>query len=204
MIAAICRLRRVLDMAGVQSLRIVQVGRTFRDFLASGADGEVATLADWDLHQSTVFPEVRIRGPIEVRAADAQRPGFARTFIALCGGLLYSEGAREAALALTAGWSSQEIRTLLVDAARLGPDAEVGGRAIRGVLMELVRIAREGLIERDIRDDHGRTEAVHLEPMEELFLERGLVPAQEVLRCWDGEWGRDPARLVAHCSAGSV
>src|SRR6266700_4401096 len=44
---------------------------TFRRFLREGFEGERATLADWELHLSTVFPEVRLKRTIEVRGADA-------------------------------------------------------------------------------------------------------------------------------------
>ena len=45
-------------------------GRTFRDWLDHGIDGVYPTRADWDLHLTSVFPEVRVKRTIEVRGAD--------------------------------------------------------------------------------------------------------------------------------------
>src|SRR5881396_1490472 len=45
-------------------------GIPFRRFLAEGAAGERATLDDWNLHLTTLFPEVRLKGYIEIRSAD--------------------------------------------------------------------------------------------------------------------------------------
>ena len=46
----------------------------FRRFLDDGLDGEPATLDDWRLHLTTLFPEVRLKGYIELRSADSQPP----------------------------------------------------------------------------------------------------------------------------------
>ena len=49
--------------------------------LAEGLEGERATLSDWEDHLTTVFPEVRVKGVVEVRSADGcsrAREGAAR------------------------------------------------------------------------------------------------------------------------------
>ena len=70
---------------------------TFRRYLAEGYQGLRATLGDWDLHLSTLFPEVRLRPQIEIRPrrqpAAAADPGVA----ALVKGLLYDGTARREA-----------------------------------------------------------------------------------------------------------
>ena len=50
-------------------------GVPFRRFLDTGLDGQPATLDDWRLHLTTLFPEVRLKGYIELRSADSQPPG---------------------------------------------------------------------------------------------------------------------------------
>src|SRR5439155_1417220 len=52
--------------------RTTVTGTPFRRFLADGAAGERATLDDWNLHLTTLFPEVRLKGYIELRSADSQ------------------------------------------------------------------------------------------------------------------------------------
>src|SRR5262249_10515464 len=46
-------------------------GLTFRRFVRDGLRGHRATLADWETHLSTLFPEVRLKRTIEMRGADA-------------------------------------------------------------------------------------------------------------------------------------
>lgn len=54
-----------------------------------GAAGEYATLKDWQLHLSTIFPEVRLRTYIEMRGADGGPAEHIVALSALWVGLLY-------------------------------------------------------------------------------------------------------------------
>jgi len=169
---------------------------TFRRFMTEGRDGDRPTLADWDLHKSTVFPEVRLRGPLEVRAADAQSPELAPSVVALTCGLLYDAPSRAALLDLVADIRVRDIDRLLVDAARFGPEARAGRDRLGDLFPDLIAIARRGLQARSRLDERGADEGIYLEPLEELVCERGLVPATELLRRWEGEWRRNPRALV--------
>ena len=64
---------------------------TFRQYLDNGWQGERATLGDWNLHLSTLFPEVRLRPQLEVRSADSLPPHYAPAVAAFYKGLLYSD-----------------------------------------------------------------------------------------------------------------
>jgi glutamate--cysteine ligase len=74
-------------------------GATFRTFMERGLDGHFPSDKDWALHQTSVFPEVRIKHTIEVRGADCVAPDLAVGFCALLTGLLYDEAALDAHLA---------------------------------------------------------------------------------------------------------
>jgi glutamate--cysteine ligase len=125
--------------------RPMPAGYTFRRYLAEGWSGERATLADWAMHLSTLFPEGRLKRFIEVRGADcgslemiASLPAFAR-------GLLYDETARREATKLTAGLSFAERQQLADDVPRQGLAARVGDRTVGDLAQELVAIVRDGL-----------------------------------------------------------
>lgn len=49
---------------------------TFRAWMENGFDGDYPGLDDWHYHLSTLFPEVRPKGFLEVRSADAQARPF--------------------------------------------------------------------------------------------------------------------------------
>ena len=66
-------------------------GHSFRDWIRDGH----ATAADWDLHLSTPFPEVRFRPQIELRSADSLPPRLLLACAALVQGLFYDADALE-------------------------------------------------------------------------------------------------------------
>ena len=77
------------------------LGFTFRTWIESGHPLFGApTLDDLDYHLTTVFPEVRARGFLELRAADGLPGKLVAPFVVLVTGLIYDAAARRAALDL--------------------------------------------------------------------------------------------------------
>ena len=172
-------------------------GKPFRELLESGFEGTPATLFDWNLHLTTLFPEVRLKQFLEVRGADAVPPGLICALPALWKGLLYDPDAQDAAWRMVEGWSHAEREAALDAVARRGLAAEVVGRPVLGLARELVAIARAGLAR--IGDGSGEDpdETRFLAPLEEV-VERGRSPAEEILLRWENEWDRSPARLIEY------
>jgi glutamate--cysteine ligase len=168
-------------------------GIPFRRFWREGHEGERATLADWDRHLTTLFPEVRIKRILEVRNADAVPPDLLCAMPALWKGLLYDDEARRAAAAL-APWSAAERDAVHLDVARRGLAAQAPGGPLRPLARELVAIAREGL--RRLAPP-GVDETRYVEPLEAVVA-RGTSPGEDVLERWQGAWGGLPERLIEH------
>lgn len=121
-------------------------GRSFRNFMEQGIDGHRPTWEDWELHMTSVFPEVRIKRTIEVRGADCVPVDLAVGFCALFAGLFYSGGALDQGLALAAELTASGSRDERFHlACRDGLRAQVGGRSLGEWARELVEIARSGL-----------------------------------------------------------
>jgi glutamate--cysteine ligase len=121
-------------------------GRSFRSWMAEGVDGRFPTLKDWDLHQTSVFPEVRIKRTIEVRGADAVSAELAVAFCALFEGLLYDDRARDEALQLVAELGRHGDRdSRFAEACRAGLEGEIGGRRISAWAEELCALGAAGL-----------------------------------------------------------
>jgi glutamate--cysteine ligase len=170
-------------------------GRTFRDFLSEGLHGERPTLADWEDHLSTLFPEVRLKSVVEVRGADACDAPMTKALAALWKGILYDERARDAAFALVARLSVEERCALTARAGREGLRAKLpDGRSLREVAAELVGIAADGLCRQRCCGDRGQDERVWLEPLRERAAS-GRSPADEALEAF--RRGGDRA-LAAH------
>jgi glutamate--cysteine ligase len=170
-------------------------GLTFRRFLAVGHELGPATLQDWNLHLTTLFPEVRLKQFLEVRGADAVPAELTCALPALWKGLLYDDGARDAAWALVADWHFPEREAALEAVARRGLAAEVAGRPVLPLARELLAIAREGLARIGDGAEGAGDERGFLDPLEAVA-ERGRSPGEEVLLRWEGEWERSPARLI--------
>jgi len=173
---------------------------TFRKFMEEGHGDIRATLKDFDLHLTTVFPDVRLKQIIEVRGADAVPRGLTCSLPALWKGLLYDAEARRAAWDLVSGAVDPALDVLnaaRADAARRGLGALYDGRPILEVARELAEISRAGLgrIARAGRVDADETG--YLDPIFEQ-LELGMSPGQIVLQKWDGEWAQSAERLIEY------
>jgi glutamate--cysteine ligase len=165
-------------------------GVTFRRFMRQGWSGERATIADWSLHLSTLFPEVRLRGTIELRGADATFQPLAAGLAALWRGLLYDEQARAAAWQLVSSASVAERQVLRRAVPRAGLSASLGRTPIAPLAQEMVAIAAAGL--RRLRDGH--LDAVLLEPVLQQAA-TGRSPAADMLIDFERAGG-DRARLT--------
>src|SRR3982750_210779 len=90
-------------------------GLSFRDFLdgrLSVLPGEKPLRSDWIDHLSTAFPEVRLKSFLEMRGADGGRWSRICALPALWVGLLYDDGALDAAWELVKHWTIGEREAL--------------------------------------------------------------------------------------------
>ena len=170
-------------------------GISFRDFLESGFEGERATLRDFDLHLTTLFPDVRLKRFIEVRGADAVPPGLTCSLPALWKGILYDAQARSAAWGIFEDFEVGERLAAPADVARLGLAAQYGGESVRELAQAVARIAKEGLARIAHPGRRDSDETPFLDPIFEQ-LELGESPGEHVAGLWEHAWGRDPERLI--------
>jgi glutamate--cysteine ligase len=159
-------------------------GRTFRAFLAEGLLGERATASDWEDHLTTVFPEVRVKGVVELRGADAVDALHTKALVAFWKGILYDRDARERAFALVEDLTLPERRALTRAAGREGLSAKLpDGRTLSAVAGELVEAASEGLCRQHCCGQRGEDERVWLAPLS-ARAQSGRSPADEALEAF--------------------
>ena len=170
-------------------------GLTFRTFLERGHGETRATLADFDLHLTTLFPDVRLKRFIEVRGADAVPPGLTCSLPALWKGVLYDAESRAAAWQLVSSTSHEQRLAARSDVARRGLSAEYAGRPVLELAHELADLARAGLARIGHAGSRDRDETSYLDPIFEQ-LEGGKSPGSVVLERWEGEWSRSLDRLI--------
>src|SRR6056297_1180998 len=180
------------------------LGQSFRDFMKGrlpALPGEVPTLSDWADHLTTLFPEARIKKYIEMRGADG---GPWRRLCALPAfwvGLMYDQGALDAAWDLVKDWDAETREALRVEASVHALDARVGGIHMHALARDVLDLAAAGLTAR------GRAGADGLIPDEAHFLsalkdsvESGKVPADELLDHYRTDWAGDLTRIYAEYS----
>ncbi|RFP90199.1 glutamate--cysteine ligase [Rhodobacteraceae bacterium 63075] len=180
------------------------LGQSFRDFLKGelpALPGETPTMSDWADHLTTLFPEARIKKYMEMRGADG---GPWRRLCALPAfwvGLMYDQGALDAAWDLVKGWDAETREALRVGASVDGLQAEVGPVKMHALARQVVDISEQGLKAR------GRAGAGGMIPDETHFLnalreslDSGEVPADELLRRFETDWNGDLSRIYAEYS----
>ena len=177
------------------------LGQSFRDFLKGdlpALPGETPTLSDWADHLTTIFPEARIKKFIEMRGADGGPWRRLCALPALWVGLLYDQGALDAAWDLCKGWSASQRDGLRIAASEVGLKAKVDGISMHELARQVVDIADAGLKAR------ARPGSGGLIPDETHFLNAlkesiatGQSPADELLDDYNGPWGGDLSQIYA-------
>ncbi|MBC3941810.1 glutamate--cysteine ligase [Sphingomonas albertensis] len=178
-------------------------GLSFRDFLKgelSVLPGEKPTLDDWTDHLSTAFPEVRLKTFLEMRGADGGPWNRICALPALWVGLLYDQGALDAAWDLVKDWTIDERQTLRDAVPKLGLDAPIsGGGKLRDIAGQALDIAGAGLTARARFNRAGDNESGFLDPLREI-VRSGKVPAEVLLEKYHGVWGGDVSRVYDESS----
>lgn len=170
----------------------------FRRYLAEGFDGHRATLADWDLHLSTLFPEARLRPQIEVRSADALPPRMTLAVAALSKGLLYDAAARDEIWSLLRDQDEETRDAIYRQSWRLGLKTPLGKRTLRELALDALAIARGGLARQQKRNRQGKDESIYLDEIQEIA-EEGVTLAERLLSRWKGSRKEKVAVLLEHC-----
>jgi glutamate--cysteine ligase len=162
-------------------------GMPFRQFLAKGAGGHHATMGDWQLHLTTLFPEVRLKTYIEIRSVDSQPPERMLALPALVKGVFFDDDCMLGAWDLVKAWSWSERLEIYHASHRDALAARIRGIRLLDLARELSTIARAGLTRQDVRNGRGKTEAVYLDSLDrQLALDRS--PADTIRERWETEW----------------
>jgi glutamate--cysteine ligase len=167
----------------------VPAGLTFRQFMRDGYQGKRATMSDWALHLSTLFPEGRLKKFIEVRGCDCGSMPMIQALAPMMRGLLYDETARTAAIDLTKHVAFGERQQIADEVPRTGLATRVGKRTIGDLAKELVAIARDGLS----RMAPGSVSL--LDPVEQIATS-GRTQSDQIIEVWKRHAG-DRKSLVA-------
>lgn len=155
-------------------------GRTFAEILDNPGELGPITIADWRLHNTAIFTDLRMRGYLEIRTLDALPLPLIMACAALFKGLLGRRGGQQWAEAFPRA-EAQPLRTALLDAGRLGTAwrPQTGPGLFEGWKM-LLDAAMAGLAAQKEPDSY-------LAPLEELAREK-RSPSMGWVQNDDGLW----------------
>ena len=171
-------------------------GRSFKDFMdgkLSELPGDRPTMKDWADHMTTIFPEVRLKKYLEMRGADSGPWSRLCALPALWMGVLYDSAALAAAWDLCKDWKIEDHERLRADVARRGLKAEIAGRTVQDVAIDLLAIAKQGLKNRNRLSGGMVDESGYLAELEHIA-ETGVTPAERLLELYNTRWNGDASR----------
>jgi len=166
-------------------------GRSFKDFMdgkLSELPGDRPSLKDWADHMTTIFPEVRLKKYLEMRGADSGPWSRLCALPALWMGVLYDSAALAAAWDLCKDWKIEDHERLRADVARRGLKAEIAGRTVQDVAIDLLAIAKQGLKNRNRLSGGMVDESGYLAELEHIA-ETGVTPAERLVELYNTRWG---------------
>lgn len=172
-------------------------GLNFRSFMEKGLEGYRAQLSDWDMHLTTLFPEVRLKQIIEVRGADAVPRELTCALPAIWKGILYDAEALGEAWELVASLSFEDRVRGQGSVARNGLAAELAGQPVKELAGRLLEISSRGLGRIAARRGIEGGEQNFLAPLRRI-LESGKSPGEVILDRWRNDWNGSVERLISY------
>jgi glutamate--cysteine ligase len=168
----------------------------FAKLLATGfGDGTMPSSRDWVAHLSQIFPDVRLRETLEVRAVDGPPFSAFATLPAFWTGLTYHRPSRLAVIEMMHGISRAQHLSALDDIARRGLNAELAGRPVREYAVEILRLADTGLRALVASGREPGSVISYLDALHEIAA-TGLTFAEICAERWHGTLACSPERYV--------
>ena len=178
------------------------LGQSFRDFLKGqlpALPGEKPTFSDWADHMTTVFPEARVKKYIEMRGADAGDAAHLTALPAFWVGLMYDQGALDAAWDMVKTFDAETREGLRVAASVSALQGEAGGVKLSDLAREAVELSKAGLRARARAGAGQADESGYLDVLAE-SVALGRVRADDLLARYIGDWAGDLGRIYAETS----
>ncbi len=167
-------------------------GLTFAEFMKNGYEGLQATLADWELHLTSIFTESRLKKYVEIRSIDCQTTALGLAAVAFLKGIFYDAAARRKALGFISSFDEEDLRGLATEAPKRALEARCKKGDMLDFARELLRLSEAGL---------GRLgEGDYLTPLKALLAD-GESPSCRLLRELGGETDRPKAaaKIIQAC-----
>lgn len=172
-------------------------GGSFRDFMAGKLPqlaGQFPTIDDWELHISTLFPDVRLKQYLEMRGADAGPWPWICSLPALWKGLLYDQQTLDAAWVMIQSWTHSEVSELRNEVPRTAMNTAFRDTTVLQLCRQMLELSRAGLERLNVPNKAGENESRFLAPLEHT-VECGQTQAERWLAAYHNEWDQNIDRI---------
>ncbi len=145
-------------------------GESFRAFLDGKLPqlmGELPTIDDWELHTSTVFPDVRLKHYIEMRGAAAGDTAWICALPALWKGLLYDAQAEDEIWDVVKDWQRDELLELRENVTKTAFNTKFRDMKVLDLCKIMLGISQAGLERINACNAQGENETMYLRPLQE-------------------------------------
>jgi glutamate--cysteine ligase len=184
---------RRIDRKGKQ----IFVPLSFHDFLKNGYRRHNPRIEDFYLHIKSVWNEIRIKHYLEYRAFDTVPPHLILSIPAIIRALTLNSDVMRAVQKLVKNWSFSDHLEIREKVYKYALQAETpNGKKVLDLAKELLEIASFSLQERHNAMKHSVDASRYLWPIKEYIFVREQSPAEYVMEMWNGEWHRDPRKLL--------
>lgn len=172
-------------------------GSNFRDFMEGKLPqlaGQFPTMDDWELHVSTLFPDVRLKQYLEMRGADAGPWPWICSLPALWKGLLYDRQALDNTWKMVKSWTHNEVSELRSEVPRTAMGTVFRDTTVLNLCRQMLDISSAGLERLNICNNAGESEARFLAPLEHAVA-CGQTQAERWLAAYHNEWDQNVDRV---------
>lgn len=168
-------------------------GKSFRDFLNQKikiCENIEPKIIDWEMHLTTVFPEVRLKSFLELRGADGGPWSRVCALPAFWTGVLYDESVLNQVSDIVSKWSFDDVKNLYIDARKFGLKAISPEKTnLLEFSRKIIDLSSTGLRNRNVFKS-GKSEESFLEPLNEI-LKSGNSPAENWKTLYLNQWSKN-------------
>ena len=171
-------------------------GQTFRDFLNGNLmalPGELPLLSDWEVHISTIFPEVRLKRFLEMRGSDVINASDISSLPAFWVGLLYDSKSLDTAWNIIKNWTFEErdqlTKDVMLNALSAPLPKNIPGAKVSDLALTLLNLSKEGLERRKQINDKGFDETIYLQFVKNI-LDSSCTLAEQDLNLYENKWNK--------------
>jgi len=170
---------------------------TFDDYLKNGFKKHRPRMEDFYLHIKSVFSEMRIKHYLEYRGFDMVPPHLLPSVPAIIHAITMNSEVMQKCQNLVKNWTFADQLEMRERVYKDALQAKIpqGGKVL-DLAKELLEIASTALKEK-YKNKHGASNPSRfLWPIKEYVFIREQSPAEYIMEMWNGEWHRDPRKLI--------